>query len=216
MRNYETIVIFKTGASEANISTINKKIEKVVTKKPGKLIKKDEWGIKTLAYPIKKEKQGKYAVWFFNADAKTVAELDKAIRFEEDILRYITLVTDDSAQKAQAKKAKKETPKEKKPTEEGQRERDPVDVYVDYKDIITLARFVTDRGKIVPRRVTGVNASSQKRISQAVKRARQIALLSYVDGFFPDRPQQERPQFDRFQDRERGDRHDRHDRSERH
>jgi small subunit ribosomal protein S6 len=70
MRNYETIVIFKTGATEAAVSTIIKKLEKVITKKPGKVAKKDEWGNKTLAYPIKKEKQGKYIVWHYSTRTK--------------------------------------------------------------------------------------------------------------------------------------------------
>lgn len=51
--------------------------------------------------------------------------------------------------------------------------------YIDYKDIKLLRRFITDRGKIKPRRVTGLCAQHQKDIATAVKRARQMALIPY-------------------------------------
>lgn len=51
---------------------------------------------------------------------------------------------------------------------------------VDYKDIETLSKFITERGKILPRRVTGVSASFQKRLNVAIKRARMMALLPFV------------------------------------
>ncbi|MFT6143555.1 MAG: small subunit ribosomal protein S18 [Myxococcota bacterium] len=51
---------------------------------------------------------------------------------------------------------------------------------VDYKDVRRLQRFLTERGKILPRRATGLTAKQQRQISRAIKRARQIALIPYV------------------------------------
>ncbi|MEW6041023.1 MAG: 30S ribosomal protein S18 [Elusimicrobiota bacterium] len=51
---------------------------------------------------------------------------------------------------------------------------------IDYKDTGLLRHYTTERGKIIPRRVTGVCAKHQRVISQAIKRARIIALLPYV------------------------------------
>lgn len=51
---------------------------------------------------------------------------------------------------------------------------------IDYKDIDTLTKFVTERGKILPRRITGVSALHQKRLATAIKRARHMALLPFV------------------------------------
>lgn len=51
---------------------------------------------------------------------------------------------------------------------------------IDYKDINTLLKFITDRGKILPRRITGVSAFHQKRLAAAIKRARHMALLPFV------------------------------------
>ncbi|HHT20112.1 MAG TPA: 30S ribosomal protein S18 [Tissierellia bacterium] len=51
---------------------------------------------------------------------------------------------------------------------------------IDYKDVKTLQRYVSERGKILPRRVTGACAKHQRKVTTAVKRARAVALLPYV------------------------------------
>ncbi|MEI8365312.1 MAG: 30S ribosomal protein S18 [Parachlamydiaceae bacterium] len=51
---------------------------------------------------------------------------------------------------------------------------------IDYKDVNTLGGFITDRGKILPRRITGVSAHYQKLLVAAIKRARHVALLPFV------------------------------------
>ena len=51
---------------------------------------------------------------------------------------------------------------------------------IDYKDVDTLKRFITERGKILPRRVTGVSAYHQRKLAAAIKRARYMALLPFV------------------------------------
>ena len=51
---------------------------------------------------------------------------------------------------------------------------------IDYKDPKLLRRFVTERGKIVPRRVSGLCAKNQRKITQAIKRARMIALMPFT------------------------------------
>jgi len=50
---------------------------------------------------------------------------------------------------------------------------------IDYKDYKTLRRFITDQGKIIPRRITGTCARHQRELTRAIKRARNIALLPY-------------------------------------
>ena len=51
---------------------------------------------------------------------------------------------------------------------------------IDYKDIKLLQRFVSERGKIVPSRITAVSAKKQRELAQAIKRARFLALMPYV------------------------------------
>ena len=55
---------------------------------------------------------------------------------------------------------------------------------VDYKDERTLDRFISDRGKILPRRATGTCARHQRGVAVAIKRARYLALLPYIRGYY--------------------------------
>lgn len=52
--------------------------------------------------------------------------------------------------------------------------------HIDYKDVETLSRFITERGKILPRRITGVSQRYQRLLCNAIKRARHMALLPFV------------------------------------
>ena len=52
--------------------------------------------------------------------------------------------------------------------------------YVDYKDVDLLKHFISERGKILPRRVTGTSAKNQRKVANAIKRARIMGLLPFV------------------------------------
>ncbi|GLI82950.1 MULTISPECIES: 30S ribosomal protein S18 [Rossellomorea] len=54
--------------------------------------------------------------------------------------------------------------------------------HIDFKDVELLKKFISERGKILPRRVTGTNAKYQRKLTRAIKRARTMALLPYVSG----------------------------------
>ena len=54
------------------------------------------------------------------------------------------------------------------------------DKVIDYKDIKTLSRFITERGKIVPARISGVSQKDQRELAKAIKRARHLGLLPFV------------------------------------
>jgi len=56
--------------------------------------------------------------------------------------------------------------------------------YIDYKDPVFLAKFLNEQGKILPRRLTGNSLKFQRKVAQAVKRARHIAILPYVTDLF--------------------------------
>jgi len=78
------------------------------------------------------------------------------------------------------------------PSQGGRRRRGPADRFrprkytrinvdrIDYKDLGTIRRFISDRGKVRSRRVTGLSRTHQSQLALAVKRAREVALLPYV------------------------------------
>ena len=55
---------------------------------------------------------------------------------------------------------------------------------IDYKDIKLLNRYITEKGKIIPSRITGVSRKKQKELSRAIKRARFLSLMSYTNKSF--------------------------------
>jgi small subunit ribosomal protein S18 len=55
-----------------------------------------------------------------------------------------------------------------------------INEYIDYKDAKMLQKFVNDQGKIIPRRVTGLSAKQHRELVQAIKRARQIAIMPFI------------------------------------
>ena len=56
--------------------------------------------------------------------------------------------------------------------------------YIDYKDATFLIKFVNEQGKLLPRRITGTSLKYQRKVGQAVKRARHLALMPYVGDLF--------------------------------
>ncbi|MFZ1289381.1 MAG: 30S ribosomal protein S18 [Melioribacteraceae bacterium] len=55
-----------------------------------------------------------------------------------------------------------------------------IDEYIDYKDGKKLIKFISDQGKIIPRRITGLSAKQHRELVRAVKRARQVAIIPFV------------------------------------
>lgn len=60
------------------------------------------------------------------------------------------------------------------------RVRKHIDDYIDYKDAKKLQKFITDQGKIIPRRITGLSAKQHRELIKAIKRARHIAIMPFV------------------------------------
>lgn len=186
MKQYQTVALFKPDATDSYISSLSKKLEKIMGSKPGKLIKKDDWGVQRLAYEIKKQNQGRYISWHFTQLPKALGEIDHKLRYEEDVIRFMTVMQETKSEKdKKPRKGKKSSPN----VEEGQKKGEGRAgqrlnrTEVRFNNIPLLSKFITDRGKIVPRRVSGVDATSQRAIAVAIKQARQMGLLSYTEGF---------------------------------
>ncbi len=62
---------------------------------------------------------------------------------------------------------------------------------INYKDIELLKMFITEKGKIIPKRISGLSARAQKKLTRAIKQARNAALLSFSEGYLPQDEAQE-------------------------
>ncbi len=85
MNKYALTVIVKSELEEK----ARKELLDSITKKMGENVKEELWGVRDLTYPIQKLTKAYYAHYFFETDPKSISPLDKSLKIEEDILRYL-------------------------------------------------------------------------------------------------------------------------------
>jgi small subunit ribosomal protein S6 len=88
MRKYETIFITQPDLGEDEIKGITEKVQEVITSMKGECKRLEDWGIRKLAYPLKKCVRGRYYYANFSGSAALVAELERRLRLDDKVLRY--------------------------------------------------------------------------------------------------------------------------------
>ena len=91
MAFYENTIIAKQDLSESELNKIRDKYNEVISKSSGKVIKIEEWGLLNLARKIKKYNKGFYIHYKFEGDKKTLDAIDKKIKIDGKIIRYLTV-----------------------------------------------------------------------------------------------------------------------------
>ena len=94
MNEYESVIIIKPNLDEGEIEGIITEITDLINK-DGEVTKVDKKGKKTLAYEIKKNKEGYYIIFYFEAKADVIFELERNYRINENIIKFITVRNDD-------------------------------------------------------------------------------------------------------------------------
>ena len=89
MALYETIIIARGDLVADDVDALTDKFVKVVNDKNGKIISKEYWGLKKLAYEVKKNKRGHYVLLNIDADTEALNELKRVISFNEDVIRSL-------------------------------------------------------------------------------------------------------------------------------
>ena len=88
------------GASQ--VSNIVSDLSDVIKKEGGEVVRVDNWGLKNLAYRIKKNRKGHYVVMNIAAPANAIAEFERIMRFNEDIIRYMTVKVEEFSEDSSA------------------------------------------------------------------------------------------------------------------
>lgn len=91
MRNYESIYIIHPDVVGDELTAMVEKFQKVLTDQAAEIHKLDNWGVRKLAYPIKKVERGCYVQTLFSADAPVIAEFERRLRLDEKIFRFLTV-----------------------------------------------------------------------------------------------------------------------------
>ena len=110
MAFYEHVFIARQDLSPTQVETLTEDFKKIITDNGGKIAKHESWGLKTLAYQIKKNKKGHYV--FFNLDTPSdaIKELERIQRINADILRFITIKVDELEKEPSIQLKEKNTP----------------------------------------------------------------------------------------------------------
>ncbi len=96
MRHYETTYILRPNLGEEQLTEIIDRTNAIITNDDGAIIYLDRWGIKRLAYEIKKEAQGYYVYLNYAAPTRTVDEIERIFRIDDRVLRYLTVKLGDT------------------------------------------------------------------------------------------------------------------------
>ena len=91
MRQYETMVIIDAMISDDAINAEVENIASMITNGGGEILRRDDWGKRKLAYSIKKRQHGFYVIFYYKAEAATVASMEAALKLNENVLRWMTL-----------------------------------------------------------------------------------------------------------------------------
>ena len=97
MNHYETVFILNPVLSDDQIKEAVKKFEDYLLSKGAEMIWQENWGLKKLAYTIKKKKSGFYHLFEFNAPGELIAPFELEFRRDDSILRYLTVRLDKHA-----------------------------------------------------------------------------------------------------------------------
>jgi small subunit ribosomal protein S6 len=97
MRRYETIVIVDADVPENDRVSLFNRIQEIIPQQQGVLIKEDLWGVKKLAYEIKKKPRGYYARYDYCGMGPLVDELERFFRIDDRVLKYLTVLLDPDA-----------------------------------------------------------------------------------------------------------------------
>lgn len=92
---YELIYILQPNVDEAASQDVQERLQQTITSQQGETISIDRWGKRNLAYPIRKFGEGIYILHRFEMDPKGAGELDRLLRFNENVIRYLITRTDE-------------------------------------------------------------------------------------------------------------------------
>ena len=92
---YETVFIARQELSDAQVKTITDEAQGFIKDNDGKILKVENWGLRTLAYIIKKNRKGHYVLIESDTPADAMLEMERNLRLNEDVLRFMTVKLDE-------------------------------------------------------------------------------------------------------------------------
>ncbi len=91
MALYENVFIARQDIAASQVDALIDRFENVIKENGGKVTKKENWGLRTLAYRMNKNRKGYYVLFNIDAPAAAVIEMERQMRFDEDVIRYLSV-----------------------------------------------------------------------------------------------------------------------------
>ena len=88
---YESVFIARQDISAGQVDTLADEMEKLILDNGGSVARREYWGLRNLAYRMKKNRKGHYVMFNLDAPSEAVQEMERNLRLHEDVLRYITI-----------------------------------------------------------------------------------------------------------------------------
>jgi len=107
-RTYEVMYIIDPDTAGEKIEKLNEAVGKLIEKEGGSVVRMDDIGMKTLAYPIQKKNEGHYVLFEIEGTGQEILELERRMRVNDMIMRYITVRVDEDRKTATKKREKRE------------------------------------------------------------------------------------------------------------
>ena len=107
-RTYEVMYIIDPAADADKITSLNETISQLIEKEGGTIVRMDDIGRRNLAYPIKKNREGYYMLFEIDGSGQEILELERRMRVNDLIMRYITVRVDEDRKKADKMQAKRD------------------------------------------------------------------------------------------------------------
>lgn len=96
MREYEILYLVRSATPEKEINEVSERLARCVQTQKGKIFFARNWGRRTLSYPIQKQKDGVYLHLDFAGTGEMVAEMERVLRLDERVVRFLTVQLDDA------------------------------------------------------------------------------------------------------------------------
>ena len=108
-RTYEVMYIINPDTEAEKIEKLNDAVGKLIEKEGGEIVHMEDIGRRNLAYPIEKKQEGHYVLFEINGSGQEILELERRMRVNDLIMRYITVRVDEDRKRAEKIKLKRDT-----------------------------------------------------------------------------------------------------------
>lgn len=200
---YELAVVAEATIGDEKVASLNEMVSSVVAEFQGEILVQDDWGSRKMAQPASNgTERARYLYFIYRANSSCNQEMDRRLRINEGVMKqlFVCLGEENEAEKLVKRYRTPFSKKYNGSVTESEEDEDGVSpdgekrkfarrkacwftskgITADWKDPATFTWLINEFGKISPARVSGISVKHQRFATSAIKRARQLGIVSYM------------------------------------